>query len=274
LKKTLLVLLTILMMVLAAGCGSTDSAANSQDAAGENGTLVFKANGEDFIRQGFTSKDGWEIRFDHAYITLGEITAYQTDPPYQADSKAAIDAEVTAALEGEYTVDLAEGDENADTILLDQTAARAGFYNAISWKVLQAESGDPAGHSIVITGTAVRDGITLPFNIAFDPEYQYYAGEFIGDERKGILDAGDTADLEMTFHSDHIFGDNTLPQDDGLNTGALGFDAFAALAVDGQIDCDMNDIKNRFTQEDFDKLVGILPTLGHVGEGHAHYVEL
>jgi len=37
----------------------------AQAPAGDStGTLQFVANGEDFIRQGFTSKDGWNISFD------------------------------------------------------------------------------------------------------------------------------------------------------------------------------------------------------------------
>ena len=35
--------------------------------------------------QGFVSKDGWAISFDAVTVTLTGITAYQTDPPYEAE---------------------------------------------------------------------------------------------------------------------------------------------------------------------------------------------
>ena len=37
------------------------------------GTLELRANGEDFIRQGFTSKDGWQIEFDHVYTNIQDL---------------------------------------------------------------------------------------------------------------------------------------------------------------------------------------------------------
>jgi len=51
--------------------------------SGATGNLKFYANGEDFVRQGFVSKDGWAITFDHVYINLSDIAAYQTEPPYE-----------------------------------------------------------------------------------------------------------------------------------------------------------------------------------------------
>ena len=70
-KLTVILSITALLTagIVLAGCGS----------GGEGGTLQINANGEDFVRQGFVSKDGWSITFDHVYITLADITAYQTD---------------------------------------------------------------------------------------------------------------------------------------------------------------------------------------------------
>ncbi|MEO1288023.1 MAG: DUF4382 domain-containing protein, partial [Chloroflexota bacterium] len=46
------------------------------------GTLEFHANGEDFVREGFVSKDGWIINFDHVWVSLSNVRAHQTNPPY------------------------------------------------------------------------------------------------------------------------------------------------------------------------------------------------
>ena len=67
---------------------------------GGTGTLQFYANGEDFVRQGFVSKDGWAITFDHVYITLADITAYQSDPPYDPHAGSDVQSKVEVSLDG------------------------------------------------------------------------------------------------------------------------------------------------------------------------------
>jgi len=236
------------------------------------GTLEFVANGEDFVRQGFESKDGWDISFDHIYVTLSEVKGYQTDPPYDShDDGATVDANVTASLSGTHTVDLAAGGADADPILVGQiTDAKVGQYNTISWKMLKATSGDANDYSLVVIGTATKDTDTVNFIIKVETEYAYYGGEFVGDMRKGVLTEGETADLEMTFHFDHIFGDAETAADDELNTAAPGFQPFADLAVDDVLDMNMAQIQAGMESGAYAKLLDMLPTLGHVGEGHCH----
>jgi len=277
-KKWFLVLGMIAVMLAAAvsaGCGGGAGPAGEAEgdkAAVETGTLQFRANGEDFIRQGFVSKDGWRITFDHVYVTLAEVTAYQADPPYDAEQGGEVQAGVSAVLPGTYTVDLAEGDENAPPILVGEVKdVPSGYYNALSWKMVRAASGEAEGYSIVFTGKAVKDGQTISFTLKDERQYAYTGGEYIGDERKGIVSAGGTGELEMTFHADHIFGDAGTPADDGLNVGALGFAPLAAIAVDGVVDADLSVLKDKLSPADYENLVNnILLSLGHVGEGHCH----
>ena len=147
-KKVMFVAIPLLVLVMVlAGC-----------AGGGKGTLEIYANGEDFVRQGFVSKDGWSIQFDHVYITLANIAAYQTDPPYDSETGEAIVSKVSVGLDRVYTIDLAEGDADADPILVDTVSGvTAGHYNAISWKMAKAESGPAAGYSLVMIGTAEKD---------------------------------------------------------------------------------------------------------------------
>jgi hypothetical protein len=246
-KKGILVLLTTTLLVVSftlSGCSG----------GGEKGTLEFYANGEDFVRQGFVSKDGWSISFDHVYLTLADITAYQTDPPYDPHVGDNINGKVTVGLDNVYTVDLAEGGENAPPILVDKVQnISAGHYNAISWNMVKAVSGPAAGHSLVMIGTAEKGGQTVDFTINIDAECGYDCGEYVGDERKGIVTDDGTAVLEMTFHFDHIFGDAETPLDDELNQGALGFEYFIDYAEGQTVDINMTEMH-----------------LGHVGEGHCH----
>ncbi len=235
------------------------------------GTLQFYANGEDFVRQGFVSKDGWAIAFDNVYITLAEIKGYQADPPYDAHQGGQVSASKGVSLPGIHTVDLAEGDAEADPILVGEVKdAPEGQYNAVHWKMVKATGGPAAGYALVVTGTAEKEGEKVQFTIKVENEYQYTCGEFVGDERKGILQKGGRADQEMTFHFDHVFGDAETPLDDDLNLGAPGFEVFAAIAEEGALEVDMAALKDRLAPDDYQMLEDILPTLGHVGEGHCH----
>ena len=262
-RKRLSVLATCVLLasVIIVGCAP----------AAEKGTLQFYANGEDFVRQGFVSKDGWSITFDHIYITLADITAYQSDPPYDPHAGSEVKAAVKVGLGETYTIDLAEGGEDVPPIFVGEVKdAAVGHYNAISWKMAKA-AGDPAsGYSLVIVGKAEKDGQTINFTVKVGQEYEYACGEYVGDERKGILQKDGTADLEMTFHFDHIFGDAETPMDDELNVIAPGFDMFAALAEGGALDIDLAGLQAGLSADDYRMLEDILPTLGHVGEGHCH----
>ncbi len=266
----IVVLLTIAMVALA-GCGgsSGQESAGDENQAAATGTLQFTANAEDFVREGFESKDGWNLTFEHVYVNLANVTAYQSDPPFDSEHDTAVSAQIKVENVANKTVDLAEGDENAPPILVAEVAdVAAGHYNAISWDMARAADGPAAGYSLVIVGQAEKDSRTINFTIKDETQYGYTGGEYVGDERKGVVTEGGTADIEMTFHFDHIFGDAGTPADDSLNTGAVGFEPFALLADGDTVEVDMAALKEKMSAEDFAILEATLTTLGHVGEGH------
>ncbi len=252
-------------------CSNTPVAneSNQQVTSGE-GTLQLRANGEDFVRKGFVSKDGWQISFAHVYVNLAEVKAYQTDPPYDAHQGGEIQAKETVTLVSMKTVDLAEGDENAEPILVAEVPAKAGQYNALSWQMTPGTSEPNQDYPLVLIGQASKDGKTINFHLKINQELAFKCGEFVGEERKGILAPGGTASLEATFHFDHLFGDGKSPPDDEINTGALGFSPLANIAENNQIDADLTSLQAKLAPADYEKLKGILPSLGHVGEGHCH----
>ncbi|MTI82979.1 MAG: DUF4382 domain-containing protein [Firmicutes bacterium] len=262
--------LFIFLSAILAGCGSGGTGEQAKQSENKIGTLQFTANGEDFVRQGFTSKDGWDVSFDHVYINLADITAYQADPPYDADEGGEVQAETKVSIPGVHTVDLAAGDQNASPIMVSEKEMPTGHYNAISWKMLKASEGPAQGYSLVVAGKAAKNGKTVNFTLKNEKQYKYTGGEFIGDQRKGIVQEGKIADLEMTFHFDHIFGDAGTPADDELNVGAPGFAPFVGLAADGKVDINMAGLKEKLSPEDYQKLETTLTTLGHVGEGHCY----
>ncbi|RMD68135.1 MAG: DUF4382 domain-containing protein [Cyanobacteria bacterium J149] len=252
-------------------CGNSSSnttVSENEDSTGETLTLV--ANGEDFIRQGFTSKDGWRIDFNHAYVTLDEVVAYQTDPPFNAESDENINASESIILvDDAITIDLAQGDENAPPITVAEVIAPTGVYNAISWKLINDAQ---TNSSIVLDGIAVKDGETINFVINLPMPLEYRCGEFVGDERKGVLEAGKDAQLETTFHFDHIFGDGEATPEDDINVGAIGFQPLAQLSNNGELNIDLATMKAQLSPEDYEKLEKNLQSLGHVGEGHCRLV--
>jgi hypothetical protein len=275
-RKQLLTLLTLALVTpttLLSSCQTqtTQTETNqTQTTDSTPGTLQLHANGEDFVRQGFISKDGWKITFDQLYVNLAEVTAYQTDPPYKAETGGKPEAKQKVILTETKTIDLAEGNETAETILVSETSAPPGRYNALSWKMPKATVGPAEGYSLLMSGTATKDGQTIPFTLKIDQELEFTCGDFVGDERKGILQAGNTAELEATFHFDHLFGDGSAPPEDEINTGALGFAPLVAIAEKGKVEADMATLKNQLSPTDYQKFMAILPSLGHVGEGHCH----
>lgn len=266
-------------LILLAACSpetaSTESSETaSTETADEPGELEIQANGEDFVRQGFVSKDGWQIEFDHVYVTLAEVTAYQSDPPFDAEAGGKPDAETTVSIDEPVTVDLAAGGDTADPITVETVEAPAGRYNALSWKMVPASTGPAADQTLWLEGSATKAEETIDFIVKLDPTLQFVCGDFVGDERKGIVDASGEADLEATFHFDHLFGDGEAAADDEINTGALGFDPLAAIAEGNTLEVDQDALQAQLAPEDYDTLISILPSLGHVGEGHCDETEL
>ncbi|MEM9808339.1 MAG: DUF4382 domain-containing protein [Cyanobacteria bacterium P01_D01_bin.56] len=233
------------------------------------GTLELRANGEDFVRQGFTSKDGWQIEFANVYAHVQDVVAYQTAPPFNPDTDVEITAKTNALLAESAKIDLAEGDTTAAPILVEQVETSAGRYNALAWTL--ASETEP---SLMLIGTATREGESISFEIAMDPSLQFLCGDFVGDERKGILETDGKADVEATFHFDHLFGDIDVAADEVLNRGALGFDPFAALAENGTVKLTPDDIEAKLTKVEKLQLADIYKGLGHVGEGHCRAEEI
>ena len=52
----------VFIFLLLAGCNGTGNTSSNKSVMESQGTLSLVANGEDFVRKGFTTKDGWQIR--------------------------------------------------------------------------------------------------------------------------------------------------------------------------------------------------------------------
>ncbi|MBF2057363.1 MAG: DUF4382 domain-containing protein [Cyanobacterium sp. T60_A2020_053] len=273
-KKVLTRKLTgfLLVGILLSSCSAEQTTTNNDNAESSSAPqtgesfLRLTANGEDFVREGFVTKDGWSIDFDNVYVTINNVTAYQTEPPFNAESEDELQATESVTLVSSPTaIDLKLVNESNPTVLVTEVPAPPGTYNALSWEIYN-EPDNP--EALILKGKATKDGETVGFSLSFPVNISYSCGEFVGDDRKGILEENSTAELEMTFHFDHIFGDAELDAEDELNRGALGFAPMAQLAKDGTLEVNLEQLQRSLTPEEYEKLDKSVLSLGHVGEGH------
>ena len=219
-----------------------------------SGTIIFTANGEDFVREGFVEKNGWDVSFDKVYVNIVNPTAYNSEG-------------LKSILKGAFFTDLAEGEKDADPIIVCKTEkVPHGNYQSLKFSIKRAKSGEFKDYSIVMIGTAKKGKETVNFTIKLDEEIDFDGKEgFVGDEIKGLLAENGETDVEMTFHFDHIFGDKEAAADDHINAGSVGFDFFNAYTKDGVLDVSQDMLKEA---ADYSKLIKALSSLGHLGEGH------
>jgi hypothetical protein len=253
-----------LMALLASACGGGGEPEPAEDTT--PGTLTILVNGEDFVQNGFVSKDGWSMSFRHLWVTLDNIEAHQTEPPFDPDADSHIAPLESVGLAGPITLDLAspDGPVTAGTI----EGVPPGHYNAISWDVVPAASGPSEGYSLFIDGQAEKGDRSYQVYLGFERGLRFLGGEYVGDERLGFVEPGGGSSLEITFHMDHLFGDGSLPADDPLNASAIGFGPFASLMQEGVVSADLEELDAALGEDFGDGLTGILKTLGHTGEGH------
>lgn len=224
------------------------------------GTLDIFVTGEERISEGFETKDGWQLHFDHAYVTLDNITTYQTNPPFEPGQTLQATTEVK--LSGPKTVDMVA----PDPVLIESVMAPTGHYNALSWEVVEPTAGPSAGSALMLVGTAQRQDEVVNFSLGFPMALRFVCGEYIGDERKGLVSTENRADLEITFHFDHLFGD--AKKDKEFNDAALDFSTLVTLSGDRPLELDAAAIAEKLTPSQRTQLDKILASLGHVGEGH------
>lgn len=247
--------------------------AQSTEVFTENSNLVLVANGEDFVRQGFVSKDGWQIEFDHVYVNLSDAVAYSTKStfePQKGDTKKDINYQNQVAFDlPQVPTDLAAGEANAEPIVVTETNATPSFYNALAWKLITApETSRIAGNTMALIGRASKDGTTIDFNLGFNQPTEYICGEFVGESRLGIVTPQAPGKVEATFHFDHIFGDGQSSPEETINQEALGFQPLANLASNGTVKLNQTDLSQQLSAADYQQLTEAIAGLGHVGEGH------
>jgi hypothetical protein len=273
LTSNILAILSLLII----SCSNSRTPTNTQNT-NSNGTLNLVANGEDFVRQGFITKDGWQINFDRLDVNLSNITAYQVEGGFDAQQEQKMEnlasqPKVTLLTEPQV-VDLAQGEADAKPIIITTTPVPSGLYNAIAWQIDTAPENSPlAGKTMVLQGTATKEQQEINFNISLNRPIKYLCGEYIGEERKGIISAGEAGELEITFHFDHLFGDSETSADDDLNLNALGFEPLAKLAYGDRLTIDDPSLFQQLSPQDQEKLTQAIIGLGHVGEGHCQLIQ-
>lgn len=245
LKKMILLTTTFILLF---SCGSG------------KGTLAFTANGEEFIAEGFTSKEGWDLSFEKVLVNLTGVEAYH---PEISDLSVTIDED--------YLVDLKDsfGPEPSVSVTSVKKVP-AGNYQSLRFSLKQMSSGPHKGYSVVLSGTARKEGETLPFLIKISEELTFDGREgYVGDTIKGLVEPGQASSVEMTFHFDHIFGDASSGPEEHVNSHSPGFDLFLDYKKEGRIEVTQEEMKSH---ESYTLLMGAIESLGHLGEGHCEVI--
>jgi len=231
-----------------------DRDATLQAPSSRTGTIIFTANGEDFVRKGFIDKQGWSISFDRLYINLLDPTAYMSSGQ-------------SAVLKGAYWVDLAAGHDEAEPVEIGRLSEiPAENYQGLKFKIRKKSSGTFKDCSMVLIGRAEKKDLSVPFIIRLEEEMDFNGSEgYVGEELKGTLLPGKVTSVEMTFHFDHIFGNLEAAADDHINAGSVGFDFFNRFARNGKVDLCQSEMKKAAF---YNTLIRAIWTLGHLGEGH------
>lgn len=227
----------------------------------KTGTLEIRANGEDFVTEGFISKEGYTIDFDNVLINIGNIKAYNPQ-----------DEKLSTTIKVATLIDLKKGTPADPTVAVRKLEnVPEGNYQSLRFSLKQIESGEYAGYSIILIGSATKDEKTTPFLIKLNEELTFDGREgYVGDSIKGLVDPGESSDVEMTFHFDHLFGNIEAPADDHVNSGSPGFDFFMTYENNGSIDVNQNQM---IENPQYDKLIRALESLGHLGEGHCEVIK-
>jgi hypothetical protein len=279
-RMTLLTTATVLAMAMAA-CGS-------EDDSGKIGTLLIEANGEDFVRDGFVSEDGWAIAFDAVYLNVEGPTAYQVQEATQEQGltmgalrhgghphESVPEGAAHVALTGQYFLKLKQ-----DTFEVGRVDdAPIGNYNRLAFNVAPAGAdaqglvAEHQNYSIVMEGLASKDAEQVQFRIRLTEQMQY--GDCGPNGTEGVLAEGSEARSEMTFHFDHIFGDfeegpADTTDEETVNYLAIGFGPFAELASEGQLDMTQEQLGQQMMGATYAQFIDAVRTLGHSGEAHCH----
>ncbi len=224
--------------------------------------LGLVVNGEAFAQEGMLSKDDWQMSFQEIKVTVGEITASGV-PPRAASSDETLEASWPlkegdeAASEQFVTVALQDG-----PALLGAQEVPVGNYNQVQWQWGGGEA------PRVLKGTAVKDNRTVEFDLELPGAFQVSCGDYVGDERKGIVAADSEGEVELTLHLDHLFGDGDSPSNAEVNVTAMGFDPFAATAEEGKVVLAAATADSWATPQLRQLLKEVLMSMPHVGEGH------
>jgi len=223
------------------------------------GTINFTVNGEDFVKKGFTDRDGWKITFKHLYINIVNPTAYTQD-----------NSVPSVTLLGDFWTDLTKGGMDAKPIFIGVAKnIKPANYQSLKFQLRRKVSGKFKGYSIVMIGTAKKKNIKIPFKIKLNEEIDFDGKEgFVGDTIKGIVKNHGSTDVEMTFHLDHLFGDITADKKSHVRTGSVGFKFFKKYGTSTQVNVSQNDFKK---DKKYPVFLKALWSLGHLGEGHCHY---
>ncbi len=285
----------LLFLLLASACDGSDSdpAADDDDDGSHPETLVFTLNAGDRVRDGFDSKDSWHLEFDHVYINLQGPTAFQVEQDLtegnESDDVEATrltaklvhaghphaeipDGTANEALLGEFFMDGAKGENPSELGRVEDVPI--GNYNYMNFNILPAGSqseglvADYEGYSLVLIGTASNneDHTLVAFKLMLTETLEFTSCGPHQETEAVVAEGGEgTAEIALRFET--LFGDkeegSAEPEDeDAVNSIAIGFDPFAALATDGSLTMTQTELQ---AMPEYSSFLDALRSIGSYG---------
>ncbi|VEP13596.1 conserved hypothetical protein [Hyella patelloides LEGE 07179] len=99
------------------GSGNTENATTPTKYSESQGALTLVSHGEDFVSQGFVTKDNRNVNFERVAVNVENVTAYQTKPAFDPDQDGDIQSQEAVNILDEFkTVQLQFSPEDRELL--------------------------------------------------------------------------------------------------------------------------------------------------------------
>lgn len=262
-------LLVCAALSLSAACSN-----DSESTAPETGAYSITVYGEEFIEDKIPAADtdGWEIKFEKFLIAVDQVKA----KPASATGAALFDLTKPSNGEGHLLAEFAQAEAGAAAPLSYRIAPNTSFSAGNVTDEADKLAFISAGASIMVKGSASKDGVTKTFSWVFKTTTTYEDCQTVAKVQPGST----TASSQLTIHADHFFYDDLVSEEPNV---AFSLVAQADADGDGEVTQAELEAQDITTQERYQVgnstdvknlwqfIQAQTKTLGHIdGEGHCN----
>lgn len=252
---------------------SLSAACSSDETTPETGAYSITVYGEEFIEDKIPAADtdGWEIKFEKFLVAVDQVKA----KPASATGAALFDLTKPSNGEGHLLAEFPQAEAGAAAPLSYRIAPNTSFSAGNVTDEADKQAFISAGASIMVKGSASKDGVTKTFSWVFKTTTAYSDCQTVAK-----VQPGGAATSQLTIHADHFFYDDLVSEEPNV-----AFSLIAQADADGdgevtQVELEALDITSQERYQvgnstDVKNLWQFIQaqtaTLGHIdGEGHCN----